>query len=84
MRIAHGPPVHSRVERDGKSNDVPLVRQPAEGKHQVFVRAVWRSRRLVALGQGLREMGVPPRRNADVLGVSRRDFADMTRGLFDR
>lgn len=50
----------------------------------MFVRAVWRSKRLVDLRQPLREMGVPSPRNADVIGTSAPDFANMTRPLFDR
>ena len=50
----------------------------------MFVRAVWRLRRLVDIKQTLREMEVPSSRNADILGVSGPDFSKMTRGLFDR
>jgi hypothetical protein len=50
----------------------------------MFVRAVWRHRRLVDVRPNPREIGAPPRRNVDILGVSRPDFANMTRGLFDR
>jgi hypothetical protein len=50
----------------------------------VFVRAVWRIRRLVDLRQALREMDVPTTRDADNLGMSGPDFSKMTRGLFDR
>jgi hypothetical protein len=50
----------------------------------MFVRAVWRQQRLVDIKQTLREIGAPPRRNADILGLSRPDFAQMTHGLFDR
>ena len=48
----------------------------------MFVRAVWRSRRLVDVKQTLREMDVPTTRSA--LGVSGGDFQKMTRALFDR
>ena len=48
----------------------------------MFVRAVWRLRRLVDIKQTLREMEVPTTR--DVLGLSGADFPKMTRGLFDR
>jgi hypothetical protein len=48
----------------------------------MFVRAVWRKRRLVDLRQGLRETEVPTIR--DALGVSGADFRKMTCGLFDR
>ena len=50
----------------------------------MFIRAVWRIRRLVDIKQTLREMEVPSTRNADLLGVSGPDFPKMTRGLFDR
>ena len=48
----------------------------------MFVRAVWRSKRLIDLKQGLRETNGPSTR--DGLGVSSADFRQMTRGLFDR
>ncbi|MGV3490709.1 MAG: hypothetical protein ACO1OG_05235 [Devosia sp.] len=48
----------------------------------MFVRAVWRSKRLVDLKQGLRETQGPSTR--DGLGLSGSDFRQMTRGLFDR
>ena len=50
----------------------------------MFIRAVWRIRRLVDIKQTLREMEVPSTRNADLLGVFGPDFSKMTRGLFDR
>ena len=50
----------------------------------MFVRAVWRIKRLVDVKQTLREMEVPSTRNADLLGISGPDFSKMTRGLFDR
>jgi len=48
----------------------------------MFVRAVWRIKRLVDIKQTLREMEVPTTR--DALGLSGTDFQKMTRGLFDR
>ncbi len=48
----------------------------------MFVRAVWRTKRLVDIKQTLRETEVPTTR--DALGLSRTDFPQMTRGLFDR
>jgi len=48
----------------------------------MFVRAVWRLKRLVDIKQTLREMDVPTTR--DALGLSGPDFPKMTRGLFDR
>ena len=48
----------------------------------MFVRAVWRLKRLVDIKQTLREMDVPTTR--DALGLSGTDVQKMTRGLFDR
>lgn len=48
----------------------------------MFVRAVWRLRRLVDIRQTLREMEVPTTR--DALGFSGAEFQKMTRGLFER
>ena len=48
----------------------------------MFVRAVWRLRRLVDIRQTLREMEVPTTR--DAFGRSGPDIQKMTRGLFDR
>jgi hypothetical protein len=50
----------------------------------MFVRAVWRVKRLVDLRQTLREMDVPSTRDADLPGISGPDFSKMTRSLFDR
>lgn len=50
----------------------------------MFVRAVWRLRRLIDIKQQLREMDVPTTRDAELLGICGPDFAKMTRGLFDR
>ncbi|MEO5808258.1 hypothetical protein [Devosia sp.] len=50
----------------------------------MFVRAVWRVRRLIDIKQTLREMDVPTTRDVDLLGLSGPDFSKMTRGLFDR
>jgi hypothetical protein len=49
---------------------------------QMFVRAVWRLKRLVDIKQTLREMDVPTTREG--LGLSGTDFPQMTRSLFDR
>lgn len=48
----------------------------------MFVRAVWRNRRLIDVKQTLRELDVPTTR--DALGVSGSEFQKMTRALFDR
>lgn len=50
----------------------------------MFVRAVWRSKRLIDIKQALREMDVPSPRDVDLLGLCAPDFQKMTRGLFDR
>jgi len=50
----------------------------------MFVRAVWRAKRLVDIKRALREMDVPTSREADALGLCGPDFSKMTRGLFDR
>lgn len=50
----------------------------------MFVRAVWRLRRLVDIKQTVRETDVPSTRNADLLGLTGADFPKMTRSLFDR
>jgi hypothetical protein len=50
----------------------------------MFVRAVWRLKRLVDIKQALREMDVPSTRDADLLGLAGPDFSKMTRSLFDR
>jgi hypothetical protein len=55
-----------------------------EGSRTMFVRAVWRVKRLVDIRQTLREMDVPSTRDADVLGLTGPDFSKMTRSLFDR
>jgi hypothetical protein len=47
----------------------------------MFVRAVWRLKRLIDIKQTLREMEVPTTRSA--LGLSGPEFQNMTRGLFD-
>jgi hypothetical protein len=49
---------------------------------EMFVRAVWRLRRLVDIKQTLREMDVPTTR--DAFGLSGQEFQKMTRSLFDR
>jgi hypothetical protein len=59
------------------------TRQP-KGNTPMFVRAVWRVKRLVDIKQTLREMDVPSTRDADLLGISGPDFSKMTRSLFDR
>jgi hypothetical protein len=55
-----------------------------EGNTQMFVRAVWRTRRLIDIKQNLRELDVPTTRQAENLGIAGAEFSKMTRGLFDR
>jgi hypothetical protein len=55
-----------------------------KGNTQMFVRAVWRSQRLVDIKQTLREMDIRTTRDSNILGTCRPDFPKMTRGLFDR
>ena len=50
----------------------------------MFVRAVWRNNRLVAVKQSTREMELPTARDAVLFGATAKDFPKMTRGLFDR
>jgi len=54
------------------------------GRSTVFVRAIWRDKRLVDPRPTLREIGAPPKRNVDILGILPADFPRMTSGLFDR
>ncbi len=50
----------------------------------MFVRAVWRVKRLVDIRQTPRETDVPSTKQADFLGICSPDFGKMTRSLFDR
>ncbi len=50
----------------------------------MFIRAVWRNQRLVDIKQTSREMDVPTTRESILFGHASKDFAKMTRGLFDR
>jgi len=84
MRAAHGADAFLAMESAGKSDDVPDAFQPQTGAGKMFIRAVWRTRRLVDMAQTLRKTTVPTARNADLLGVCGPDFAKMTAGLFDR
>jgi hypothetical protein len=81
MREAHGLDAHLKVVAPPDSPYVPAVVN-RKGNTQMFVRAVWRLKRLVDIKQTLREMEVPTTR--DALGLSGADFQKMTRGLFDR
>jgi hypothetical protein len=81
MRSPHGGRVAQRVAPARKSAHLFAVPNRKRGA-QMFVRAVWRLRRLVDIKQALREMEVPTTRSA--LGLSGPDFQKMTRSLFDR
>ena len=50
----------------------------------MFVRAVWRQRKLIDLRRTPRQADVPTIRNAVLFGLAAKDFPKMTRGLFDR
>ncbi|RYE07823.1 MAG: hypothetical protein EOP22_16280 [Hyphomicrobiales bacterium] len=83
MRISHDPDVFGPVVAGGKSEHFGSVLHLSNEADEMFVRAVWRLRRLVDIKQVLREMDVPSSLNADILGVSGPDFANMTRGLIE-
>ena len=81
--------VHVAVDLCGigvwtKRAHVPRVLNQPQGNIPMFVRAVWRLKRLVDIKQTLREMDVPSTRDADLLGLTGPDFTKMTRSLFDR
>lgn len=50
----------------------------------MFVRAVWRQKRLVDIKQALREVEISTIRDVVLYDISKKDFPKMTRGLFDR
>ncbi|HVW92225.1 MAG TPA: hypothetical protein VHB74_06415 [Devosia sp.] len=50
----------------------------------MFVRAVWRNRRLIDVKQTRREVELPTSRDAILFGMVAKDFPKMTHGLFDR
>jgi hypothetical protein len=81
-------PAHGALDGWGIQNrrDSPHVRPVTNrnGNERMFVRAVWRSKRLVDLKQTVRELDVPATRSAEIIGRCGPDFAKMTRGLFDR
>jgi hypothetical protein len=60
---------------------LPVDRTGTEVR-SMFIRAVWRLKRLIDIKQSLREMEIPASR--DAFGLSRPDFPNMTKGLFDR
>ena len=75
--------VYGMAQADKSPHVGPVAAEP-ERKTPMFVRAVWRIRRLVDIKQTLREMDVPSTRDADLLGLTGPDFSKMTRSLFDR
>jgi hypothetical protein len=83
MQMAHVEGDVYGMVRAGKSAQLLNVAAKLQ-ELPMFVRAVWRIRRLVDIKQTLREMDVPSTRDADLLGLSGPDFSKMTRGLFDR
>lgn len=50
----------------------------------MFVRAVWRDKRLIDVKRTQREVELPSSKDAILLGRIGKDFPQMTRGLFDR
>jgi hypothetical protein len=84
MRHAHKAVDVCGMAPDCKSPHLAPVAKHPEGITPMFVRAVWRLKRLVDIKQTLREMDVPTTRDADLLGISGPDFSKMTRSLFDR
>ena len=83
MRLVHGGLARASMASTGKSAHGSIV-ETYLGDTQMFVRAVWRIKRLIDLRQTLREMDVPTSREAHNLGLTGPDFSKMTRGLFDR
>lgn len=84
MRLAHNAVDAYGMARDLKSSHLVSVANIPMGNTSMFVRAVWRLRRLIDIKQTLREMDFPSTRDADLLGLSGPDFSKMTRSLFDR
>jgi hypothetical protein len=50
----------------------------------MFVRAVWRNKRLVDIRKIAREMDGPSTRDAGLLGIAAPNFGTMTQPLFNR
>jgi len=84
MRFLHDARDVNGMAPGFKSPHLRAVNQTAKRDIPMFVRAVWRIKRLVDIKQTLREMDVPSTRDADLLGISGPDFSKMTRSLFDR
>ena len=81
MHMAH---VGTDISSDAPSAKSPHLRVVVipRKENAMFVRAVWRQKRLIDLKQGLRVLDVPTTR--DALGLSGPDFQKMTQGLFAR
>jgi hypothetical protein len=81
MRMTH---VGSVISSDALRRKSPHVRSVVIPRKEnvMFVRAVWRQKRLIDLKQGLRVLDVPTTR--DALGLCGPDFQKMTQGLFAR
>ena len=84
MRLVHEALDVKGMALPPEPSHLELVNPTAKGDIPMFVRAVWRIKRLVDIKQTLREMDVPSTRDADLLGLSGPDFSKMTRSLFDR
>ncbi|QYO79217.1 hypothetical protein [Devosia salina] len=84
MQQAHELPSGCGIANAEKSAHGQIAPKEPQGILPMFVRAVWRLKRLVDIKQTLREMDVPSTRDADILGISGPDFSKMTRSLFDR
>ncbi|KKC39457.1 hypothetical protein WH87_04415 [Devosia epidermidihirudinis] len=84
MRLAHDAIDVCGMALPTKSPHVLLVVNQPLRNRPMFVRAVWRNRRLVDIKQTLREMDVPSTRDADLLGLTGPDFHKMILSLFDR
>jgi hypothetical protein len=83
MRLPHAVSELCPVARRPKSLHLSLVVNRT-GSAQMFVRAVWRDKRLVDIKRSLREMDVPTSRDTVLFGNPKKDFHRMTKGLFDR
>jgi hypothetical protein len=84
MRLTHAAVAIEGLAEGGEAAQRRIVLSTSQGILPMFVRAVWRLKRLVDIKQTLREMDVPSTRDADILGISGPDFSKMTRSLFDR
>ena len=83
MRSPHDKLVFRPIGDRSKSPHVAVCHE-LERAMQMFVRAVWRVKRLRDTKQTLREIDVPSTRDAVLLGIGGPDFSKMTQSLFDR